>query len=194
MIKLQALHRMGACCTIRSVPKVWDPVAKETPSLYAQRRAREKVQHVVDDLGGQHDSGVAVLATSRVLAIGSRIIGPMITRQEADGLLRKLSGRTHRVYTSIALRLPKGAYWTRVCETRIGLHPLSCQEKERLACELPWNYGPIHDLFGVMGPFIRSIKENAAGSLQGVPLGPIYRLLKGHGLISLPTSLLVPKD
>ncbi len=179
MVKLELLHRIGAECRLHPVSLPWDPLPKEKPSFYAQRRARDKVQYVANQLKEQ-----PICATSRVLAMGSRCVGPMNSPSEVRSWLAKLSGRSHRLYTALALRLPSGAYWTRICETRVTLCAMDEGEQDVLFQAWSWHVNPVYDPNGVMGPLIRSIHCTSAGCFEGVPLGPTYRLLKSHGLIT----------
>lgn len=79
------------------------PQRDELPTLYVNRMAREKAQHVAKD----HPSS-AILAADTIVVCGRRILPKADTIEQARECLLRLSGRRHRVYTAFALQLPDG--------------------------------------------------------------------------------------
>ena len=73
------------------------PLKGELPRPYAERLGVEKAQAV-------HAPGQFTLAGDTVVALGRRILGKPEDRDEAERFLRMLSGRRHRVITSLAVK------------------------------------------------------------------------------------------
>ncbi|MEM9047002.1 MAG: Maf family protein [Pseudomonadota bacterium] len=72
------------------------PGAGELPRPYVERMARQKAQAIAtDDL---------LLTADTVVSLGRRILGKPADRAEATKFLSQLSGRRHRVTTSVCLR------------------------------------------------------------------------------------------
>ena len=69
----------------------------ESPEAYVARLARAKATAIA------RRSGRWVLAADTTVAIGGAILGKAETADEAADMLRRLSGRTHRVLTAFAL-------------------------------------------------------------------------------------------
>lgn len=69
----------------------------EAPEAYVARLARAKATAIA------RRSGRWVLAADTTVAIGGAILGKAETADEAAEMLRRLSGRTHRVLTAFAL-------------------------------------------------------------------------------------------
>jgi septum formation protein len=69
----------------------------EAPEAYVARLARAKASAINRPAGGW------VLAADTTVAIGSTILGKAETAGEAADMLRRLSGRTHRVLTAFVL-------------------------------------------------------------------------------------------
>lgn len=92
------------------------PLKGETPRLHALRLARAKAESVTAD-------GV-VLAADTVVAVGRRILPKAETEQQARECLALLSGRSHRVYTGVAVRTD-AVVRTRLAETRVSFKRLS---------------------------------------------------------------------
>ena len=71
----------------------------ESPPTYAERIAREKASAV----GVRHPESV-VVAADTIVVIDDEILGKPSSSSEAHRMLRKLSGRTHIVFTAVAVR------------------------------------------------------------------------------------------
>lgn len=74
------------------------PRRAEGPAALCERLAREKA-----GAGAERFPDESVLGGDTVVAIGDRVLGKPADRQEAEAMLRELSGRTHQVVSSVAL-------------------------------------------------------------------------------------------
>lgn len=72
------------------------PRKAEPPKEYVVRMAREKFEAVAQE-------GATVLAADTVVACGTRILGKPKDEAQAREFLQLLSGRRHRVYTSVCV-------------------------------------------------------------------------------------------
>ena len=96
------------------------PLKGETPRLHALRLAREKA-------GAVKAGGALVLAADTVVAVGRRILPKAETEAQARKCLALVSGRTHRVYTGIALKVGDDVR-ERLVETRVTFKRLTAVE------------------------------------------------------------------
>lgn len=71
----------------------------ESPSAYVQRLALSKAGEVAVQAG----SGQIILAADTIVADGETLLGKPASPAEARRMLRGLRGRTHQVYTALAL-------------------------------------------------------------------------------------------
>ncbi|WP_119083810.1 Maf family protein [Altererythrobacter sp. B11] len=97
------------------------PLKGELPRAYAQRMAREKAQ-------AASDSAAHVLAGDTVVAVGRRILPKAEDEETARRCLKLLSGRRHRVLSSVALLAPDGTLRERLSETQVRFKRLSPEE------------------------------------------------------------------
>lgn len=95
------------------------PLPGELPRLYVERIAREKAQAI--DVEG------LLLTADTVVSLGRRILGKPDDAGEAAQFLLKLSGRRHRVTTSVCLRLGE-TLRQKTVETRVKVKRLSDAE------------------------------------------------------------------
>lgn len=150
------------------------PLRDETPRNLALRLARKKAEAVKAD-------GAVVLAADTVVAIGRRVLPKAETEAQARECLRLLSGRSHRVYTGIAVKTPGGEVRDRLVETRVAFKVLSAAEVEAYIASLEW-HGKAggYAAQGLAGRYITSI-IGSYSSVIGLPLFEAANLLESAG-------------
>lgn len=146
----------------------------ETPRTHAERLGREKlIACPVNDS--------FVLAGDTVVGVGRRILPKTESRAQAERCLRLMSGRNHRVFTSIFARAPDGRVSGRVVETRVGFKPLSETEIAIYLDSGEWRgkaggYG----IQGRAGAFVTGLVGSYTG-VVGLPVYEARQLLLGLG-------------
>lgn len=143
-----------------------DPIVGELPRAHAHRLACEKAQKVAFDKPAS-----IILASDTVVGVGRRILPKTEDRQSAETCLRLLSGRSHRVFTGVAVIDETGQLRSRISETRLKLKRLSEAEIEDYLDSGEWDgkaggYG----IQGRAGAFIHHL----SGSYTGVVGLPVY--------------------
>ena len=115
------------------------PKRGEIPRAYANRLARSKAAAALDNVKLDDElRGAYILAADTVVAVGRRILPKAELLDEAAQCLRLLSGRNHRVYTSICLVTPKEAFRQRLVETRVRFKRLSEEDIESYLASGEW--------------------------------------------------------
>ena len=99
--RLDLLRSIGVEPEVRPADIDETPLDGETPGAYVERLARGKASAVAGP-------GEVVVAADTTVVIDDRIIGKPASRAEALDTLRTLSGRTHTVYTGVAVFSPTG--------------------------------------------------------------------------------------
>jgi septum formation protein len=94
-------------------------------------------------------------------------------------MLEQLSGRTHDIYTGVALlRLPDGVERILVDVTRVDFAELSVQEiADYVASGEPFGKAGGYAIQGLGGRFVKRI-EGCYFNVMGMPLGRIYQELR----------------
>ena len=157
-------------------------MAKERPTAYVIRMAREKAEKVSERFSDQ-----PILAADTIVAVGTRILRKAESEQDVYDQLHLISGRRHRVYTALALRMPSGAYYTRLCVTHVAVKVLEVDEMAFFVQSGQWRNVAVYRIEGIMGMYIRMIR-GLSSTVQGLPLWDVYTLLKGHGLWNNPSG------
>jgi septum formation protein len=149
----------------------------ETPGPHAARLAREKAE------AAPAKPGLAVLAADTVVACGRRILPKAEDPGVAGACLRLMSGRAHRVYTGVALRLADGRLIERLVETRVRVKRLSELEiADYLATDEWRGKAGGYAIQGRFEAYVLGI-VGSYSNIVGLPLYETAGLLKGAGLI-----------
>ena len=120
-----------------------------------------------------------VLAADTVVAVGRRVLPKAETEQEARDCLALLSGRSHRVYTSVALKGPEGGLRERLVETRVAFKRLTRADVEEYIASDEWRgKAGGYAAQGLAARFIISI-IGSYSSVVGLPLYETALLLEG---------------
>jgi septum formation protein len=153
----------------------------ETPRRLALRLASEKAQAVAP-----RAAGAFILAADTVVAVGRRILPKAETEAEARACLALLSGRTHRVFTGVAVIAPDGRLASRLVETRLTFKRLSPAEREAYLASGEWR-GKAGG-YGIQGRAAAFVidQHGSYTSVVGLPLYETLCLLEGLGYRSSP--------
>jgi septum formation protein len=155
------------------------PAPGEDASDYARRMAREKALAVA------RERPVAwVLAADTVVEIDGVLLGKPSDPAAARAMLARLSGRTHRVWTGLALVAPGGV--VRLDEavvTRVRFHPLSAEAiDDYVATGEPLDKAGAYAVQGAGGRFVERV-EGSYSNVVGLPLEVVGPALAAHGLL-----------
>ncbi|MEL7416312.1 MAG: Maf family protein [Pseudomonadota bacterium] len=150
------------------------PDPRELPRPYAERLAREKAQAIPST------ADEIVLSADTVVAAGRRILGKPTDEGEAAEFLLLLSGRRHRVITSVALRTSDGLR-QRTVETAVKLKRLSGDELSAYLRSGEWRgKAGGYAIQGIGSAFVPWISGSYT-NVVGLPLTETANLLKGAG-------------
>ncbi len=137
----------------------------ELPRRLAERLAIEKS----DAVRSRFPDDV-VLTADTVVGVGRRILPKTETEDEARECLLLLSGRSHRVFTGMAVSGPGDIVRRRLVETRVRVRPLTPEHIERYIASNEWK-GKAGG-YGIQGAFSAHIisLQGSYSSVVGLPL------------------------
>ncbi|MTD41903.1 septum formation protein Maf [Erwinia sp. CPCC 100877] len=155
------------------VPADIDEQVKEkiAPEAYVQAMALEKATYVAE----QYPEDL-VIGCDTIVTIDEEILGKPASREAAFRMLRQLSGRTHKVYTSVVMK--KGTQQSSVTvPAEVVFYELSDEEIERYldTSEFKDKAGA----YGIQGQGALLIKEIQGDyyAIMGLPVATVYRML-----------------
>ena len=150
------------------------PCKGEQPRAYVNRIAAEKAAAV------DHADDEVVLCADTSVALGRRILGKPADIAEADAFLRALSGRRHKVITSVTVRRGE-TVWQRDVQSTVAMKRLSDPEIKWYLETEDWQ-GKAGG-YGIQGPasaFIPWI-NGSFHAIMGLPLPETAGLLVAAG-------------
>lgn len=149
----------------------------ETARGMTRRLAAAKAQAVAERFAAFPEEAIVIGADTTVEVRG-RLLGKPKSPKNAREMLRKLSGRTHRVVTSVALiRLTDGARTIATESTRVRFAPMSPNEiAAYVSTGEPSDKAGAYAVQGIGGRFIERI-DGCYFNVVGLPLAQLYRML-----------------
>ncbi len=155
----------------------------EMPRAYAARIARAKAETARDQISNDKEIASAyVLAADTVVAVGRRILMKPSNIEEAANCLQLLSGRAHRVLTSVCLITPDDRVKAKIVDTRVRLKHLTREEIEAYIASREWRgKAGGYAIQGLAGCFVQKIVGSYT-SVVGLPLTEVVTMLVGEGV------------
>jgi septum formation protein len=173
--RLELLAQIGVIPEAVRPPNIDEDARKgELPRDYVNRIAAEKVAAVeaaLDEI---------VLCADTTVALGRRIMGKPADADEAEKFLRALSGRRHKVITSVAVKRG-GQVWQKDVQSTVAMKQLSDAETNAYVASQDWR-GKAGG-YAIQGPasaFIPWINGSYTG-IVGLPLTETAGLLIAAG-------------
>lgn len=189
--RVQLLDQIGIKpYLIRPVDLDESPKKREIPRKMAQRLARHKAEKCAlitahDAAFDLKDKNFAynILASDTVVGVGRRILGKAENIEQAKDHLLMLSGRAHRVFTSVAIidGISKKLRQKTV-ETRVRFKRLSSQEIENYLASGEWrDKAGSYAIQGFAGTFVVNMIGQYS-NVVGLPLYETTSLLRSVGI------------
>lgn len=152
------------------------PLQFESPSAYVQRLATEKAAVCAKQFNPQ----LPILAADTAVVLNEKIMGKPVDENDALAMLHQLSGKTHQVFTAIALHGRKQ-------HTAISITDVTFKTLLDIEIRAYWQTGEPCDKAGsyaIQGQgslFIEHINGSFSG-VMGLPLFETAQLLALEGI------------
>ncbi len=156
-------------------------VPGELPDVYVQRVTRLKLAAACRRLAQRGLPPAPVLCADTTVALGRRILGKPADAAEATDMLRRLSGRTHRVLTAVAVhdgRRSRAAL--QVSHVRFAAMP-EAAIAAYVASGEPFGKAGAYAIQGAVAAWVAHIDGSHSG-IMGLPLHESALLLRAAGV------------
>ena len=153
----------------------------ELANAYVERLAKEKAEAGFNSV--QDDETAVVLAADTIVVLEDTVLGKPEDKEQAQAMLRALSGRSHVVMTAFAIKAKDQIRVQRV-NTTVFFRPITSKEVEWY-----WQTGEQQDKaggYGIQGKggiFVSTI-SGSYSAVVGLPLAEVMTAL--HGLDIFP--------
>jgi septum formation protein len=157
-------------------------LAAEPPETYVTRLARQKAQAALRD--PRCRMPVPVVAADTTVVCAGEVLGKPATLDEARRMLLLLSGRTHQVFTAVAVAQRDECEVVLVA-TQVRFRELSAAEIDAYwATGEPRDKAGAYGIQGLAAMFISRIDGSYSG-VMGLPLFETLQLLRKFGVTPL---------
>lgn len=125
--------------------------------------------------------GLTTVAADTVVVLDGGVLEKPVDKADAERMLRRLSGRDHKVYTAVSIKFPAGEHAGFLEETNVYFLPLPEQViADYVATDAPYDkagsYG-VQDAFGMA--YIRRV-EGCYFNVMGFPASRFVQVLSAN--------------
>ncbi|RIX50541.1 septum formation protein Maf [Paenibacillus nanensis] len=164
-----------------TVESGWTPV--QTVETLSLRKARAALDMLRQNKAHESTPGDLIIAADTIVALDGEILGKPASDSEAEEMLRKLSGRTHEVYTGVvclSARSEKTIVQHR--RTSVQMRELSDKRIARyVATGEPRDKAGAYGIQGFGGALVEGI-EGCFFNVVGLPLALLSDMLAQYGI------------
>ncbi len=163
-------------------------VTSQVPEEVTKELARQKAEAVVRS--GKIKSAAVVIGADTVVSIDGEILGKPHDWNEAYQMIHKLSGKSHKVSTGVALfQLNKAGSVIKTQSfsetTLVKVAELREEEiVEYVNTEEPYDKAGAYGIQGLFGKHIEGIRGDY-NNVVGLPVHHLYRVMRDFGGISV---------
>ena len=176
----ELLAQIGVTCRVVPVDLDESPDPGETPEHYVQRLALDKARAAHTLVGKTAD--VLILAADTAVVVDADILGKPRSAADAASMLRRLSGREHRVLSGVALIGADGVDASAVSESRVRMRTiLETEMAAYWATGEPVDKAGGYAIQGRAAVFVEALSGSYSG-VMGLPLFETAGLLSAAGV------------
>ena len=179
--RLELLERIGLKPEIHPSTMEEKPLCTEPAQVVmelAGQKARDVITQVREEAkaAGTPFSGI-IIGSDTVVSVDDEILGKPADREMAVRMIERLQGRSHRVYTGVAI-LTEDRESCFAVETRVDVYPMSGEEiAAYVDCGESMDKAGAYGIQGSFAAHIRGI-DGSYTNVMGLPVGRLYQELK----------------
>ncbi|MEP7381638.1 MAG: Maf family protein [Gemmatimonadota bacterium] len=173
----ELLQQIGVAHEVRPADIDETYLPHELPQSHAERLAREKAMTLA-----AANMDAIVIGADTIVVIDDRVLGKPASATDAREMLRALSGRTHRVYTAVAVA--RGAQVVSGVEgVEVTFRPLNdAQIDAYVATGEPMDKAGAYGIQGFGATLVARIQGDYF-AVMGLALGRLVALLADIGIV-----------
>lgn len=181
----ELLQQIGVEAIVQSVDIDETHRTGEAVLAFVQRLAIEKAKRGYDMIENPHD--LPVIGSDTVVEVNGEILGKPENREHATKMLQKLSGKKHKVHTSVAI-VNSSHELIEISSSEVEFMQLDPRQIEEylLTGEADDKAGA-YAIQGIAAQFVARLNGSFSG-VMGLPLYETCQLLKKCGINTLTTA------
>jgi septum formation protein len=175
----ELLRQIGVLFEIRPGHVPEQPIAGEAPEAYVRRLAEAKAEAVWRTLAAHERA--PVLAADTAVVLDGAVLGKPADAADAAAMIERLSGRSHRVLTAVALRTAEGVA-SLLCDSEVRFRATTAEERVAYCTTgEPLDKAGGYGIQGYAAVFVENLRGSYSG-VVGLPLCETAALLKRSGI------------
>jgi septum formation protein len=175
----ELLRQIGVPFEIRPGDVPEQPIAGEAPEAYVRRLAEAKAEAVWRTLAAHERA--PVLAADTAVVLDGAVLGKPADAADAAAMIERLSGRSHRVLTAVALRTAEGVA-SLLCDSEVRFRATTAEERVAYCTTgEPLDKAGGYGIQGYAAVFVENLRGSYSG-VVGLPLCETAALLKRSGI------------
>ena len=157
------------------------------PCEMVMELSERKAKDVFDRLPEEKKCAALVAGADTIVAVENKILGKPQNKREAEEMLSLLQGRTHQVYTGVALiwkKCEKQAGGGEICRTSfyertdVTMYPMSMEEiRAYVESGEPMDKAGAYGIQGKCAAYVRGIRGDFY-NVVGLPVARLYQEIK----------------
>ena len=177
----EILQKAGVRFSV-SVSQEEETITKSAPDEVVEELAGKKAYAVLKQ---NQEEGILVIGADTVVSLDGEILGKPKDEEEAGSVLMRLQGRTHEVYTGVAvLRMENGEIKEHVFSecTKVEFYPVSRKEiEDYVATREPMDKAGSYGIQGAFSAYVKGIRGDYY-NVVGLPVGRLFWEMKKAGI------------
>ncbi len=170
--RIELIQQLGITADVLPADIDETPHPHETPVDYVVRLAKEKALAV----HRMAKSDLLILAADTTVDVDGQILGQPTDREDARNMLKKLSGRAHRVHTGVAV-CSHGEIRSTVVSSIVIFHPMTDETMEwYLSTGESMGKAGAYAIQGQGGVLVETVRGSLSNVI-GLPLTETAQLL-----------------
>ena len=176
----ELLELLGAPFEIRT-GNTEEKLTSDTPEEAVKELSLQKALAVA----GEEEEETVIIGADTVVVFEGQILGKPKDEEDAESMLKMLSGKTHQVFTGVTLLqrvLGKWKQHTFAECTEVTFYPVSDEEiRAYVATKDPLDKAGSYGIQGPFGIYVREIRGNYS-NVVGLPVSRILYEMKQAGI------------
>ncbi len=149
----------------------------ESPTSFVKRMAYEKAKKVAESFPNEN-----ILSADTIVVVNGKILHKSTSPEEQTKVMNSLSGKSHKVITSICVYSKSGKYSQRTVSSRVLMKKMSSKEIKDYVASNEWVGVVGYNIEGPLSAYVKKIIGSYTGII-GLPLYETKNLLEGIGVL-----------
>lgn len=155
-------------------------------SLSLEEQSKEIAYGKAKDIFENTQADRVVIGADTLVVVDGKQFGKAKTREEAIQMLKQLQGKSHFIYTSLAVLMEEqGKYkeYKELYQVKVFVRPMSDEEIEHYVDEeRPYYCAGAYAIQGFFAVFVDKIEGDYPTAL-GLPINRVYSILRENNII-----------